>query len=229
MKPDELKTFLKATSQRIGSAWVASGFSDFSFYYDQDYLLECLWTHMVTSGGAIKGGIKETSKLIYVNPVKVLDHYCGVGLTSLEMSQAGWQVDGYNDVPAQNEANNRLHALYEVSPNIIEDETQIPVGAYDIVVCLEVLEHFKEPLSLAQSLTDYVKPEGFIIETTSFSSPQHPGHFPAYIIDGKEVAGRVAAREVHSVMKNAGFVQVFSGYNGRPRIWQRKKNINLTY
>lgn len=221
LKSDELKAFLKATSQRIGANWVAGGFSDLSFYYDYDYLLECLWTHVVTSGGAVKGGIKEVSKLINVNPVKVLDHYCGVGLTSLEMSMAGWQVTGFNDVSAQNEANKRLHALYEVSPTIIEDESKIPNGEYDVVVCLEVLEHMKEPLPLARRLVNYVKPRGFIIETTSFSSPQHPGHFPSYILDGREVAGRVAAREVHTIMKAAGFVQVFSGYNGRPRIWQR--------
>ena len=90
---------------------------------------------------------------------------------------------------------------------------------FDVVVCLETIEHFKEPMHITEKLMALAK--GYLVETTSFCSPQHYGHFDKYLIDGKEVSGMTASRRVHDLIRTE-FEQVFSGFNGRPRIWKRK-------
>jgi hypothetical protein len=92
---------------------------------------------------------------------------------------------------------------------------------YDVVICLETIEHFKEPKPFTKRLIDLTKT--YFVETTSFCSPQHYGHFPKYLVDGKEVSGLAASVKTHAIIRN-DFDLVYSGFNGKPRIWKRKNH-----
>ena len=205
-------------SKQLGAKWVASSYTDFSIYDGDQYTLECLWTYLVTSKGAILKAIDIVNKLYPNFAPKALDYYNGIGLTTIDAIRAGWTVDGFNDVGWQVTNANKLYQHFNVACNTHDE---LPQDKYNVLICLEVLEHLQDPVKATEQLISVLDEQALIIETTSFSSPWHAGHFPAYTIDGNTVAGRIASRKTHDVMKQHGFTRVFAGFNGRPRIWAR--------
>lgn len=65
--------------------------------------------------------------------------------------------------------------------DIISDITRIPEqdGAFDVVLCVEVLEHVPDPLAALRELGRLVRPGGWLIVTAPFCSLTHmaPYHF----------------------------------------------------
>lgn len=101
---------------------------------------------------------------------KVLDVGCGGGILTEAMAQRGADVTGIDMGEAPlNVA--RLHAL-ETGVNI--DYQRIPVeelaekapASYDIVTCLEMLEHVPDPASVIRACAELVKPGGHLFFST---------------------------------------------------------------
>ena len=223
-KGDEFNKSLKAFSADLGKIWNDSGFTDFGWYQHKDYLIECIWTYVVSSGAATGNMAKYFKEAgIDTSCLSCLDYYNGIGLTTLDLIDMGFnKVTAFNDVAEQISAYARLLDGRDIYSPILTK--MIPKGwTYDVVVCLETIEHFKEPLGPTRDLMEMT--EQYLVETTSFCSPQHYGHFDKYLIDGKEVSGMTASRRVHDLIRTE-FEQVFSGFNGRPRIWKRKNENN---
>jgi len=65
--------------------------------------------------------------------------------------------------------------------DIISDITAIPVenGAFDAVMCTEVLEHVPDPVAALKELNRVLKPGGYLLITAPFASLTHfaPYHF----------------------------------------------------
>jgi len=65
--------------------------------------------------------------------------------------------------------------------DIISDITAIPVenGAFDAVMCTEVLEHVPDPVAALKELNRVLKPGGYLLLTAPFASLTHfaPYHF----------------------------------------------------
>jgi ubiquinone/menaquinone biosynthesis C-methylase UbiE len=65
--------------------------------------------------------------------------------------------------------------------DIVSDITAIPVadGAFDAVLCTEVLEHVPDPIAALRELTRVLRPGGIMILTSPFASLTHfaPYHF----------------------------------------------------
>ncbi len=58
-------------------------------------------------------------------------------------------------------------------------------GAFDVVVCLEMLEHDSMPWVTAKKIYDCLKPDGYVIlSTTNLVRPQHYTHYFNYSIEG---------------------------------------------
>ena len=219
-KGSEFNRKLKQFSADLGKIWNDSGFTDFSWYQHKDYLIECIWTYVVSSGAATGNMAKYFKEAgINVENLSCLDYYNGIGLTTIDLIRMGFNsVTAFNDVQEQIEAHSRL---LKHTCGYSKTLTNIPNHwTFDVVVCLETIEHFKEPMGPTRELMKMT--EQYLVETTSFCSPQHYGHFDKYLIDGKEVSGMTASRRVHDLIRTE-FEQVFSGFNGRPRIWKRKK------
>lgn len=203
---------LKQFSADLGERWVESDRSDFTLYSTEEYLVECIWTYVVSSGSAMTG-VRKFFADHDVSSMRVLDYYNGIGLTTVDLLKMGFdEVHYFNDVELQTEATKRI------APSATSWEFH-PCRTYDVVMCLETIEHVKEPVPFTQKLIDST--EQYLIEVTSFCSPQHYGHFEKYLVDGELVSGRVASRRVHDLIRES-FDLVHSGFNGRPRIWEKR-------
>lgn len=107
---------------------------------------------------------------------KVLDVGCGGGLLSEAMAQRGADVTGI-DLGQANLNTAKLHALesgvqvdYQHIP-VEELATQQP-ESFDVVTCLEMLEHVPDPAAIIQACQQLVKPGGQIFFSTLNRNPK---------------------------------------------------------
>ncbi|MFQ3198258.1 MAG: 2-polyprenyl-6-hydroxyphenyl methylase/3-demethylubiquinone-9 3-methyltransferase [Paraglaciecola sp.] len=100
----------------------------------------------------------------------ILDVGCGGGILTESMARAGAEVTGIDmgEEPLQVA---RLHGLesqlnvdYQLST--AEQFAQSHPGQYDIVTCMEMLEHVPDPASVIQACSALVKPGGKVFFST---------------------------------------------------------------
>jgi 2-polyprenyl-6-hydroxyphenyl methylase/3-demethylubiquinone-9 3-methyltransferase len=101
---------------------------------------------------------------------KVLDVGCGGGILSESMARNGAIVTGI-DMSAEPLNVARLH-LYESALQIdyqqitAEALAESAAGSFDIVTCMEMLEHVPNPASVIQACQRLVKPNGHVFFST---------------------------------------------------------------
>jgi hypothetical protein len=222
LKGNDFNLALKAFSAKLGDRWNENiEKPDYYIYQHEDYLIECIWTYVVSSGGAIENMFKYFREINNPTVMKetIIDVHNGVGLTTLDLSK-NWigPVCYYNTCPLQVKAMENLHNLSCINHPARIDHLE--TDKFGVVLCLETIEHIKSPMMFTRTLMNMSTQ--YLVETTSFCSPQHCGHFKEYEIDRITVSGRTASRKVHDLIRTE-FTQVFSGFNGRPRIWKRKE------
>lgn len=106
----------------------------------------------------------------------VLDVGCGGGILSESMAQLGAQVTGIDmgDAPL---AVAKLH-LKESGARVdyrrvsVEDLARERPGAFDVVTCLEMLEHVPDPASVVKALGQLVRPGGQVFISTINRNPK---------------------------------------------------------
>ncbi|MEH6734959.1 MAG: bifunctional 2-polyprenyl-6-hydroxyphenol methylase/3-demethylubiquinol 3-O-methyltransferase UbiG [Shewanella sp.] len=101
---------------------------------------------------------------------KVLDVGCGGGILSESMARLGANVDGIDMGNAPLEVA-KLHALESgVTVNYLKTTAEAHRDNhreyYDVVTCMEMLEHVPDPQSVIQACCDMVKPNGFVFFST---------------------------------------------------------------
>lgn len=107
---------------------------------------------------------------------KVLDVGCGGGILSEGMALRGAQVTGL-DLGQANLDTAKLHALesgvevdYQCVP--VEDFADAHPESFDIVTCLEMLEHVPNPESIVRACAKLVKPGGKVFFSTINRNPK---------------------------------------------------------
>lgn len=107
---------------------------------------------------------------------RVLDVGCGGGLVAEGMARRGATVTAIDLAPAALEVA-RLHALesgvaldYQLAS--AEDLAAGQAGAFDLVTCLEMLEHVPEPARTVAALARLVRPGGHVICSTLDRGPK---------------------------------------------------------
>ena len=106
----------------------------------------------------------------------ILDVGCGGGILSESMAQRGASVSGI-DMGAANITTAKLHALesglsidYQVIP--VEDLAEKQPESFDVVTCLEMLEHVPDPESIVKACFKLCKPGGQVIFSTLNRNPK---------------------------------------------------------
>ena len=101
----------------------------------------------------------------------VLDVGCGGGILSDAMARAGAQVTGI-DLATKSLKVAQLHALETQTPNVSYREVSAEAlaaekpGSFDVVTCMEMLEHVPDPASIVQACATLVKPGGWVFFST---------------------------------------------------------------
>jgi len=107
---------------------------------------------------------------------RILDVGCGGGLLAEAMARNGAQVTGI-DLAEELLQVARLHALdtgVEVDYRLEAAETHAAdhAGAYEIVTCMEMLEHVPDPAGVVAALGQLVRPGGHVFVSTLNRTPK---------------------------------------------------------
>lgn len=112
-----------------------------------------------------------------VKGLKVLDVGCGGGILADSMARQGATVTGI-DLSAKALRVAQLHALEAQTPNInyreisAEAMAQEQPGSFDVVTCMEMLEHVPDPASVVRACAELVRPGGWVFFSTLNRSPK---------------------------------------------------------
>ena len=102
---------------------------------------------------------------------RVLDVGCGGGILSDSIARRGANVLGI-DLSAKALKVAQLHALEADTPNVEYREVSAEAlaveqpGGFDVVTCMEMLEHVPDPSSIVAACTSLVKPGGRVFFST---------------------------------------------------------------
>jgi 2-polyprenyl-6-hydroxyphenyl methylase/3-demethylubiquinone-9 3-methyltransferase len=108
---------------------------------------------------------------------QVLDVGCGGGILADAMARKGAQVLGV-DLSTKALKVAQLHALEAQTPNINYREVSAEALAaeqpatYDVVTCMEMLEHVPDPASVVRACSELVKPGGWVFFSTLNRNPK---------------------------------------------------------
>ncbi|NWK76926.1 bifunctional 2-polyprenyl-6-hydroxyphenol methylase/3-demethylubiquinol 3-O-methyltransferase UbiG [Aquitalea sp. LB_tupeE] len=105
-----------------------------------------------------------------IKDLKVLDVGCGGGILAESMAQRGAQVTGI-DLAKKSLKVAQLHSLesgvaVEYRCVAVEDLADEAAGSFDVVTCMEMLEHVPDPESVVRSCARLVKPGGWVFFST---------------------------------------------------------------
>lgn len=100
----------------------------------------------------------------------VLDVGCGGGILAESMAKQGATVTGL-DMGKEPLEVARLHSLETgIAVNYVQETVEAHASAnpakYDVVTCMEMLEHVPDPLSIIRSCATLVKPGGHVFFST---------------------------------------------------------------
>ncbi|GLR10727.1 bifunctional 3-demethylubiquinol 3-O-methyltransferase/2-polyprenyl-6-hydroxyphenol methylase [Mixta theicola] len=132
---------------------------------------------------------------------KVLDVGCGGGILAESMAREGAQVTGL-DMGAEPLEVARLHALesgvkVDYVLQTVEEHAEQHAGSYDVVTCMEMLEHVPDPRSVVQACARLVKPGGEVF----FSTINRNAKAWLMAVIGAEYVLRMVPRGTHDVKK----------------------------
>ncbi|MEN8167153.1 MAG: bifunctional 2-polyprenyl-6-hydroxyphenol methylase/3-demethylubiquinol 3-O-methyltransferase UbiG [Pseudomonadota bacterium] len=111
-----------------------------------------------------------------LNGKRVLDVGCGGGILSESMAAKGAEVTGIDmgEAPLQVARLHLLESGYEVNYERISAErlAEERPAAFDLVTCMEMLEHVPDPSSIVRACAKLVRPGGHVFFSTLNRNPK---------------------------------------------------------
>lgn len=177
---------------------------------------------------------------------KVLDVGCGGGILSESMARRGADVTGI-DLGTENLKAAALHAEQSGLENTLRYQ-HIPIealakthaGQFDVVTCMEMLEHVPDPSSIVQACFELLAPGGVCVLSTINRNPKSY----LFAIVGAEYVLRLLDRGTHDYAKfitpaeldkmaiNTGFVRkdiIGLHYNPLTKRYWLAQNVDVNY
>jgi 2-polyprenyl-6-hydroxyphenyl methylase/3-demethylubiquinone-9 3-methyltransferase len=133
---------------------------------------------------------------------RVLDVGCGGGILSDSMARKGANVTGI-DLSTKALRVASLHALEAETPNLqfrevsVESLADEQPASFDVVTCMEMLEHVPDPTSVVRACARLVKPGGWVF----FSTINRNAKAFALAIVGAEYVLNMLPRGTHEYAK----------------------------
>jgi 2-polyprenyl-6-hydroxyphenyl methylase / 3-demethylubiquinone-9 3-methyltransferase len=140
--------------------------------------------------------------LVGLSGKRVLDVGCGGGILSDSMARRGADVTGI-DLATKALKVAQLHALEAATPNVRYLETSVEALAaeqparFDVVTCMEMIEHVPDPSSVVRACSELVKPGGWVFFSTINRNPKAF----LFAIVGAEYVLRLLPRGTHEYAK----------------------------
>lgn len=134
--------------------------------------------------------LKFIADRVEIAGANVLDVGCGGGILSESMARKRGEVTGI-DVAPRVLATARLH-LHESALDVdyqektVEEQASENPGSYDIVTCMEMLEHVPDPASIIDAIQQLLKPGGHGFFSTLNRTPLA---FALGIVGAEYIAG----------------------------------------
>lgn len=107
----------------------------------------------------------------------VLDVGCGGGILTDALARSGANALGI-DLATKSLKVAQLHALEAQTPNVQYREVSAEAlalerpASFDVVTCMEMLEHVPDPASIVKACADMVKPGGWVFFSTLNRNPK---------------------------------------------------------
>jgi 2-polyprenyl-6-hydroxyphenyl methylase/3-demethylubiquinone-9 3-methyltransferase len=107
----------------------------------------------------------------------VLDVGCGGGILTDALARSGANALGI-DLATKSLKVAQLHALEAQTPNVQYREVSAEAlalerpASFDVVTCMEMLEHVPDPASVVKACADMVKPGGWVFFSTLNRNPK---------------------------------------------------------
>jgi 2-polyprenyl-6-hydroxyphenyl methylase/3-demethylubiquinone-9 3-methyltransferase len=133
---------------------------------------------------------------------QVLDVGCGGGILADSMARRGAHVLGI-DLATKPLRVAQLHALEANTPNVAYREVSAEAlaaeqpGHYDVVTCMEMLEHVPDPSSVVRACATLCKPGGWVFFSTIHRNPKSF----LFAIVGAEYVLNLLPRGTHEYLK----------------------------
>jgi len=133
---------------------------------------------------------------------RVLDVGCGGGILSDSMARRGANVLGI-DLAAKPLKVAQLHALEAATPSVDYREVAAEALAeempahFDVLTCMEMLEHVPDPTSIVHACSVLVKPDGWVFFSTINRNPKAF----AFAIVGAEHVLKLLPKGTHEYAK----------------------------
>jgi 2-polyprenyl-6-hydroxyphenyl methylase/3-demethylubiquinone-9 3-methyltransferase len=184
------------------------------------------------------------SQVVNLAGKRVLDIGCGGGILSESMAHHGAQVTAIDmaDAPLAVARLHQLESGLEIDyRKVATEEFAVENPAqFDVVTCLEMLEHVPSPAAIVKACEQLVKPGGLVFFSTINRNPKSY----LFAIVGAEYVLNLLPRGTHEYKKfikpselaswcrDAGLDlcdQVGMGYNPLTRNYFLQKNLDVNY
>lgn len=137
-------------------------------------------------------------------PLRILCLGDGMGFDSVALAQAGHHVS-YFEVPGRSyRFAEALFARMGLAVNMVPDFAALPPAGFDVVVCLDVLEHVPDPPAYLRQIVALIRHDGWMFASAPFHLilPAYPTHLAA----NRRYAGSLALyRQAGLRVKNGHF------------------------
>lgn len=209
-------------------------------YDDPDYLYTAIECYVNCSQRSTKRFLKMLTKFDRESiPKSIVDVAGGAGLTTLLLRQELDEMFPGNDIRVvyHNFGNDENSVQLNFAKSVLEGVSGIEYVYGDIpeaeaYLLFEFLEHIPAPVAWLNDFLSKVSPK-IICQASSFSHPQHAGHFEFYDCsltgdESKIANGRSTASQVTKFLNKSGYQKIAHKYcwNGIPQFWALPETVS---